>query len=221
MSLAALVQCSDGRKYVIKRCDLGRPLCAEHVVGRLGLLIGAPCMEVALADVTPQLIALDPKLQRFAGGLAHATVNIDNVAEHRGVQHQAIPQNRPRFASLLVLYSWMCAADHQFMYEVASPHLVYSHDHGCFFHGAQAWTPATLAAGVAAALDGPLSAIGLSNAEIKAAAVPLAAVTDAEIAQVLAPIPAPWGVPSADLLALGQYLRQRRDAILAIIGGLP
>lgn len=221
MSNAALVRCDDGRNYVIKRCTLGRPLVAEHVVGRLGVHIGAPCMEVAFAQVTPALIALDPKLARFAGGIAHATVEVPGVSEYKGVQHAAFPQNRERFARLQVLFSWMLAADHQFMYELAAPHLVYSHDHGKFFAGQENWTAQTLTAAAPIQLDGVLSAIGFTPAELKGAVGGLRATTDVELAEAVGFVPPAWNVPPADLAALVDYVRLRRAALLAMIDGMP
>lgn len=221
MSSAALVQCDDGRKYVIKRASLGRPLVAEHVVGRLGMRIGAPCMYVALARVPPDLIALDPKLARFAGGIAHATLHVPNVSEHRGVQHAQFPQNRERFLRLLILFSWMFAADHQFMYELTAPHLVYSHDHGLFFAGHHNWTAHSLAAAGAVQLDRVLSGIGFAAVEIREAVRDLRTVTEVEIAEAIRMVPADWNVPAADLAALVDYLRSRHTNLLAMIDGMP
>lgn len=221
MSNAALVQCDDGQKYVIKPAKLGRALVAEHVVGRLGRRIGAPCMEVAFAQVQPALIALDPKLARFAGGIAHATVYVPNVIEHRGVQHAQFPQNRERFVRLLILYSWMLASDHQFMYELTAPHLVHSHDHGLFFAGNHHWTEHTLGAATAVQLDPVLSTIGFAAWELKEAIRDLRTVTELEIAEATGWVPADWNVPVADLTALTDYLRSRRTNFLAMIDGMP
>ena len=51
MSTASVFLCSDGEKYVFKHPGLKRALVAEHVVGRLGRHMGAPCMEVFYGDV--------------------------------------------------------------------------------------------------------------------------------------------------------------------------
>ena len=221
MSTAALVQCDDGQKYVIKRASLGRPLVAEHVVGRLGVRIGAPCMDVAFARVPTALIALDPRLALFAGGIAHATLYVPNVSEHRGVQHAQFPQNRERFARLLILYSWMLAADHQFMYELTAPHLVYSHDHGLFFAGNHNWTPHTLGTMGPIQLDPVLSCIGFTAAELKEAAHGLRTVTELEIAEAVGWVPQDWKVPAAELAALVDWVRLRRKNLLAMIDEMP
>jgi hypothetical protein len=217
MSGAALVICDDGNKYVIKRASLGRPLVAEHVVGRLGLRIGAPCMNVALATVPDELIALDTKLSPFKGGLAHASGFIDGLVEIRKVTHEVHPLNRARFALIYILFSWTYAADHQFMYELQPPNLVYSHDHGLFFVGNHVWTAATLAGGHVATPDGPVGSLGFSPAELAAGRHELAGVTDQQVADIVKSVPEAWGVNRTDLDALVTYLCARKKTLLALL----
>jgi hypothetical protein len=174
-------------------------------------------MDVALARVPDELIAADPKLARYAGGLAHATAYVPNVSEFKGVQHAQFPQNRERFARLLVLFSWMVASDHQFMYGLAAPHLVYSHDHGLFFPGQAQWTRQSLAAVGQVQLDAKLAAIGFTPAELQLAAAELRGVTDLEIAEAVGFIPVEWSVPGADLTALTDYMTARRTSVLDLI----
>lgn len=217
MSLAALVTCDDGAKYVIKRSSLGRALVAEHVVARLGLRIGAPCMEVCLANVSAELIALDPKLARFAGGQAHAVAFVDGLVEIRKVTHEMHPFNRARFARLYILFSWTQASDHQFMYQLTAPNLVYSHDHGLFFSGRNNWTPAQLAAAYSPQLDGAIGALGFKAGELAPIRAELESVTDQEIVEIVQGVPAAWGVAQADLNSLAAYLSARRKSLLGML----
>lgn len=209
--------CESGKKYVLKRAGLQRTLVAEHVVARLGLRIGAPCFDVCFATVPLELIKAEPKLTRFATGPAHASAFIDGLAEVRGIAHENHPLNRTRFASLHVLYSWTFASDHQFMYELAPPNLVYSHDHGLFFAGRKNWSITTLEAAHVAQLDTYLGSLKFTAAELQASRQELQDVAETEIAEVISTIPAAWGVPEADLLALQVYLCARRESLLEIL----
>jgi hypothetical protein len=217
MSTAALVVCDDGCKYVIKRASLGRALVGEHVVARLGLRIGAPCMDVCLATVPQELIDADPKLARFSGGPAHASAFLDGLVEIRQVAYQMHPRNRARFALLYILFSWTQAADHQFMYELQPPNLVYSHDHGLFFAGAHGWTATGLAGAHVPQLDAVIGSLAFAPAELSAGRNELQTVTDAEIAAVVNAVPAAWGVVQDDLNALAAYLCARRAALLGML----
>jgi hypothetical protein len=96
-----------------------------------------------------------------------------------------------------------------------------SHDHGVFFPGQNNWTPQTLAAAAAVQLDGVLSAIGFTAAELREAARELRATTEVEIAEAIGFVPTDWSVPPADLAALTDYVRLRRTALLAMIDGMP
>lgn len=50
-SQPVLVSGDDGRTYVVKGSQNKRMIVAEHVVGRLGQLLGAPVGEVAFANI--------------------------------------------------------------------------------------------------------------------------------------------------------------------------
>lgn len=211
MSSTGLFLCSDGNKYVFKPPTLQRALVAEHVVGRLGSLLGAPCMEVCYGDVPEDLIAIQPGLAAYKGGKAHATRFIDGLVERRGVPaHFDVPQNRGRFASLLVLYTWLQAADHQLMYELALPNLVYSHDHGLFFPGAHQWSAATIAGSTVTVRDSFFNPIGLQQNEIDPAIAALEGVTDGGIEEIVKSALPEWGVSTAELDALHVCLSKRR-----------
>jgi hypothetical protein len=119
MSSTELLLCDDGPRYALKHPGVQRALIGEQVVARLGLRIGAPCMEVAIANVPPDRLAADPALSRYGGGPSHASAYVDGLYEVKAITHANHPKNRARFASQCVLFSWALAADHQFLYELA------------------------------------------------------------------------------------------------------
>lgn len=217
MSHAALIIADDGAKYVIKRAGLGRPLVAEHVVARLGRRIGAPCMDVCFATLPAELLVADPNLGRFAGGRAHASGFVDGLVEIRRVTHEVHPLNRARFALLYILFSWTHASDHQFMYELQPPNLVFSHDHGLFFVGRQQWSAAGLGAAHTPQLDGPIGSLVFTPAELALGRQELQSVTDQEIADIVSGVPSEWSVSTDDLKALAAYLSARRTALLTLL----
>jgi hypothetical protein len=217
MSSAALFACDDGRRYALKHPGLHRALVAEQVVARLGLRIGAPCMEVAIANVPPELVAADPALARYGGGPSHASGFVDGLYEVRAIAHADHPKNRSRFASLCVLFSWALAADHQFLYELAPPHLVHSHDHGLFFPGQHQWTPVSVAAGHNATLDPQFNALVLTPQELEPPRAELETVTAVEIRDIVTAVPPQWGASGQDLQALTDCLCARRDSLLALL----
>ena len=76
--------------------------------------------------------------------------------------------NRPRVAALAVLYGLALASDHQVIYRLAGEPLVFSVDHGHFFHGGPNWTVQGLANGPPAQID-PLviRECGLTRTEVE------------------------------------------------------
>jgi hypothetical protein len=217
MSAAAAFLSSDGEKYVFKHPGLQSALVAEHVVGRLGCHMGAPCMEVFYGEVPQALIDLDPSLARFKGGLSHATKFIDGLREGRGrPQHFDTPVNRARFAYLAILYPWLQAADHQLMYELSLPNLVYSHDHGLFFPGAHKWTAAGIAVQTTTAAKDPFfDPIALTVVETAAAVKALGDLTDSDIEEAVRGGRPEWGVTAEDLSALSACLKLRKVDLLS------
>jgi hypothetical protein len=220
-SRPARMTCSDGRVYVIKGAQNGFMLATEQVVAALGRAIGAPVPDTALIDVSAALVGIEPQIAHFAVGLGHGSAWIDDVTDREGFRYFDQAANRSRFASLGVLYSWMGANDHQFIYQKQPPHLVYSVDHGHFIPGGPNWTSASLAGAPAATMDPNFNGCALTSAELKACIGPLQAVSDQQIANAVAAPPANWGVGVPERVALAAYLARRRDEMLTVLNGLP
>jgi hypothetical protein len=135
------LMCEGGSKYVVKAlqanrvAEMGRVLVNDHVTARLGTLVRAPVPQCALIDVPAELIANQPEMSHLMAGIAHGSQFVENVTERAGFEHANVLENRPRFALLAVLFGWIGAQDHQFVYSKTAPQLVYSVDHGHFFPG--------------------------------------------------------------------------------------
>jgi len=230
-TMPVVLLCEDGdveAEYVVKAKSSyvkWRSLFNEQVVGRLGHEVGAPVPPVALVDVSNELIRLNFPMSHMLDGVAHGSKFVQSVVNVDEVRYFAIPQNRSRFASLALLYGWIgIESDHvlEFLYDQASPPLVYSVDHGDFFRRGPEWRIPDL---VAEAPPQPNSQIrfscGLRNAELREAAASLLHIGDDVIANAIASPPERWEVPMQERVALAEVLARRRDQLLAIFDPVP
>lgn len=215
--------CEDGGNYVVKAlqanrvAEMGRVMVNDQIVARMGQLIDAAVPKVALIDVPAVLIANQPEMSHMLAGIAHGSLFIENVTERDNFQHTNVPENRPRFAKLAVLFGWIGAQDHQFVYSKTAPQLVYSVDHGHFFPGGPVWTDASLAGAAPAQPDTQVSsACNLTEPELRNAIRALHAVRDEALISIVALPPAEWGLTMEERIALLEFLKRRRDNLLAM-----
>jgi hypothetical protein len=212
-SKPVLVRCDDGREYVVKGSQAGRMLVNDHLVAKLGALLGAPVPEAEIVALTQDLIAAQAEMSHMTAGLAHGSRFIPNC--HDGGQH-ATPENRERFARLAVLFGLAGASDHQYLHQNNPPHLVYSVDHGHFFPGGPEWTAQSLEqTGPAVADDSVVQAYQVTPEELAGAAVALEQITDDAIVEIVGSLPSTWGVDEDDRLAMVAYLIRRREEMKA------
>lgn len=215
-SRPVLLGCDNGRDYVVKGCQCGRVIVTDHVVGQLGLTLGAPVGVVVTVDVPMELIVLQPEMQHMTAGPGHGSGFLEHVSGREGIMHVDVPDNRSRFVRLAALYGWVIADDHQFIYENGPPPLVHSVDHGHFFSGGINWTEATLTSAPGPDLDSILCAsCSFTSAERAEACDALQSIEDVQIAEVVAGPPDSWPVTDDERIALAQYLSVRRDDLVA------
>jgi hypothetical protein len=127
-----------------------------------------------------------------------------------------MPANRPRLASLAVLYGLALARDHQviFSMEPDSP-LVYSVDHGNFLPGGPTWSAGDLLNPGEADLDDVVATnCRLEPSELSGAIARLNQLVAQDFAYAVAVPPDEWCFPVTDRIALAGFLWSRRDAIL-------
>ena len=86
-----------------------------------------------------ELIDAQPEMRHMPAGISHGSQLVPNCSEREAYRYVDIAENRERFAKLAVLYGWMSAGDHQFIYRHDPPNLVHSVDHGHFFPGGPNW----------------------------------------------------------------------------------
>lgn len=218
----ALLRCEDG-DYVVKGYrGAGRAIVNEQIVGYLGSFVGAPVPPVALVDVPRELITATPALARMNAGTAHGTRYIPGCVDQHTAHPQYLdsPENRRRFAGLLILYSWVGVwTDHHLIYQAALPHLVYSVDHGHAFPGATRafhWTPRSLRQSGPARLDPWFASCGLGDASVAGALESLAAIGTPKIVQAVAAPPGAWHITPAERVAMVEYLQRRQTELLKL-----
>ncbi len=216
-SQPVLVSGDDGRTYVVKGSQNRKMIVAEHVVGRLGQLLGAPVGEVAFASIPNELKAIEPNVQHIGGGIAHATLWIPGCTEREGLTHVAHPYNHRRFALLAALYSWAVAGDHQCIYSKGEPYEVYSVDHGHFFPGGPNWTLDSLNQAPLVQLDPWFAQCNLPGAMMAEARHQLESITDDDVNLIVSGPPDEWEFSEAERDALRVYLRRRRQELIALL----
>lgn len=212
----------DGVEYVVKchsvGADRAKAMQTEQVVSRLGVAMGAPVGSVELVDVPQALIDMNrPHLDHITAGISHGSRRIPNASERAWLEHVNVPENRERFAKIAVLYGWALARDHQLIYEMASPRLVHSVDHGWFFANGPNWSATTLAGNTAVALEPQIvAACNFTDDELRPAFTALRGVSPEMIAEATARPPDAWGITEADRLNVAKYLYVRQENMIAL-----
>ncbi len=215
-TMPVLLGCHDGHDYVVKSAtqpELFRVLCSDQIMGHIAMTIGAPAPVVRLVEIPQELIEGEPEMAKIPAGIAHGSRYLKNVSKIRqGIQFQNVPENRSRFALLSIMYGLAGVdGDHQFFYE-DSTNIVWSFDHGHFFHSGPCWTIETLRATPAAVPD-PVIAIGcgLAVEELTEAAKCLVHLMDEAIAFAVASPEDAWQIMMDERIALAEHFRSRAD----------
>jgi hypothetical protein len=219
-------RCDDGRLYAVKFRNNGhgdgRAIFTEQVVGLLAQHIDAPVPEVRPVQVTGELLAsmnLQIGGHPAAPGLHHGSLWQDGFGDKTQFL-QNTHANRPAFAALHLLYSWLhCHTDHQLIYRNAAPNDPLSVDHTCFLPNGPSWTVQDLRDRQDSVQHDPAFAgANLTRDEHQAALDRLDALTAEMIATAVASPAEDWGVPLTDRLALAEYVARRRVKLLESFG---
>jgi hypothetical protein len=214
-SVPVLLICDDANEYVVKGPQTGRQAVNDRVVARLGRAAGAPVGDPILVNVPQDLITAEPEMAHMTAGIGHGTQFLTGCSERLAYEYATEGANPDRFATLALLFGWMHASDHQFIYENVSPHAVHSVDHGHFFPNGPNWDSASLAGAPAPAPDAAIvGGAGLSPQALDAARANFDAPTNEDIADGVGNIPPAWGLSEQDATSLAAYLATRRDIFL-------
>lgn len=210
-----LIRAIDKNEYVVKGKQAGRQIINDRVVAKLGQAMQAPVGEPYLIEISQDLIDFHPEFSYLATGIAHGTKFIPDCSNDDELFLH--PKNLERFAYLAILYGWMYASDHQFVFKRQSPHLVYSVDHGNFFIGSPKWTIESLKRISSPAKPDYLivSRYKLKDKNLSPALDALREITEQAIVQTIGNIPQEWGISIDERLCLVEYLIKRQGELLA------
>lgn len=159
-SKPAALKCDDGKDWVVKAQFARQGITADCVLAKIGQALGAPVPETGRVEVSPELIAAEPRLRNLPGGGAmepgiwHGSRWIDGVHQTGDKRNNAvlpIPENAERYGRLAMYVAWCGGGDRQFVYEDDAPYLVHLVDMGHALPGANGWTARHLDAHVASA----------------------------------------------------------------------
>jgi hypothetical protein len=219
-----VLECDDGREWVTKApCPsnhlVARTLVPEQVVARLAALIDAPVPESCLVQLPDALVATNVDMSHMLSGIAHGSLYQRDCGGRMGV-HNVCDENRPRFASLNLLYSWTVCNDMQWIYEAGAPHLVHSVDHGHFFPSGPDWTAQTLRSAGNPQPVADFSMCGLVAADYAQALKLAEALAPWQIAAVVASPDESWGCTMDERIAIADFLYRRRPLLLDVFGRL-
>jgi hypothetical protein len=217
------VLCDDDQEYVVKGRNAGRSTFNDQVVGRLGMAMNAPVGQVALGTISLDLILENIEMRNLVDGVAHGSRLIPRTSNAERLLYFDVPENRSRFAALALLYGWpQVEEDHQFIYGIEPPHLVYSVDHGDFFPRGPGWSLASLRRVEPAQPDRFIRfGCDLTADELRAAAGGLQRLDDQAIATAVALPPDDWGVTVDERVGLALYLTRRREQLLETLARRP
>lgn len=218
----ALFRCYDNRKYIIKGQQAGRQIVNDQIVARLGVIINAPVGYPRIAEIDSELSEGYPELDYLTPGTAHATLFIEGCKDERDLSkfYTEQAENIPRFASLCVLYGWVLARDHQFLFEEEFPNRVYSVDHGHFFPGGPNWTMEALSQAPPAELDTRLRRLcsfSQESPEIRNTLEKLNKVSEDKIIQAVAAPPIEWGLTMEERVTMVEYLVKRQKELINLL----
>ncbi len=206
--------CDDGHDYVVKSIHddgLKRAICSDQVMGHIAGTMAAPVPIVRIVNVPQELIAAEIRLAKIPAGPAHGSRYVPNASKTRQrIAFQNLPGNRPRFASLAAMYGLAHVdGDHQFFYEDGT-NLVWSFDHGHFFHDGPQWTVDSLEASPPVDFDATIAgACAFTSDELTLAAQTLDAVVDLPIADAVASPDDSWGITFDERVALAEHFSSR------------
>lgn len=208
----------DKRHYWIKTLNNAQgkmvPI-SEQIVGRAGSSINAPTCEVSTIEISEEFAGWEFKPGRkLEPGVAHASLNVDDVVLSKKLSHRLDNENARRHAFIYALYDWCWGDDVQGLLAVKDENRFYSHDHGYYLPPSGAnWNAAELEARVDEAHPLQIDPGGVSSSAVIDVATALEAVKRDEILTIVTNIPEDWPVQDTELESVGFFLERHASAV--------
>lgn len=208
-----LLQCEDGRNYMVKSQQAGRQIVNDQIVARLGEFLGAPIGRPKIIEIIPDLVEIEPQLAHISPGIAHGTCFIERCFDSYELIATSENENRLRLMLLAILYGWVQANDRQFLFNTSPPRLIHSVDHGHFFPNGPDWTTADLSSASKARLDPYFTKCDFTLDEIAEGRHSLEQITPEHLIRAVASPPDQWGITIKERVALVKYLTKRKEEL--------
>lgn len=188
---------------------MGEHIVTEQIVSGLGALLAAPIPDSPLVDVPAELVAAENEISHVAPGIAHGCFYVPNCKDSKGgdwIQHHDVAQNKERHVRLAILYGWVQSGDHQVLYELQKPELVWSADHGHF---------AVCRNGRAEPHPDIVRMARIGTEDLALMKPALQAIEPHQIASVAARPHESWGITIDRRISVAQHLEQKRVELIA------
>jgi len=213
------ITANNGKDYLVKGLQNNRMIVNEQVVGVLGELLGAPVPSPTLIDLPDALIKTQNEMSHMPPGVSHGSPWVSDCSDRDNhVKHTDLPENKPRFTALAVLYSWVHGNDKQWIYSNNSPYLVYSVDHGHFFPGGPEWKVNDLKNNLNVQIDPIFNSCGFTSEDFKPFYAKLGTSKHEMIAEAVARPPDSWSIDDDERIELAIYLEERCEKLLQLLG---
>jgi hypothetical protein len=153
---------------------------------------------------------------RLPAGAYFGSEVLPDVEEHTAIVRVARDGNASRFAYYHALWDLCLGTDLQLLYDIGQQHQVWSIDHGLWFDSLEGdWSPELLQQRSGKPWDWPAGELpsGLEKTGFTAAADAIDALSDTDLAGVMAGVPLEWGVSDNVLRTLALFIYARRPVV--------
>lgn len=220
---------NDGKRYWVKTLNNGqhpRVCVTEQIVGRIGLLIGAPTCPVRTIELPAEVTGWEfMRDKRLEVGIAHASGETPTAIETNQLDRRTDDDNSSRHAFILALYDLCWGGDCQWLVNVNAENAYWSHDHGWYLPPTgPTWTEAALSREIAQPHMHSDDGKNLSVDAVKYVSARLRELSKSDLVAALSTIPSTWPVTDSELEAVGHFVLSRATSVAdrlktAFLGG--
>ncbi len=222
MSRPFLALASDNKDYWVKTIDVplsGRLLATEQIVSRCGTLIDAPVCKVNLINIPEEFDAHTLSNGRILKqGIAHASLDIGPAIFNKslGPEYREYDDNTYRHGFIHAMHDWCWGDDLQWLYQIATDMMTFSHDHGLFLPKVRAspvWSVEALQQSFDEPCELQAELSGITPLALLEAAENLDNVKRSDLRAIISSVPASWDIADTDLEHLGYFLECRASKV--------
>jgi hypothetical protein len=227
-----IIECDDGKKYVVKFADRTKTAVNEFVGHALAKAVGLPVPSSSFVELSPDLIARsrDMTYRAISAGLHQGSELVPDVLDfdqfgQRKLREGVGLSNPEVLPGTICHDNWVLTRDR----DRGDNHLVqpvdgrFSYLMVDFTHGftGPSWTADSIEQGSYLRIlmpTHPVAAEAVTGfASFRPTLERIEALGDSEIEEVVAAVPRPWGVTEEESLCLINFLELRRGLIRSVL----